>query len=58
MNTETSPWPGLYNGLSKEDEVAESVSQQRRRAVDAPSNECDHSMQGSIANDLADRASQ
>ncbi|KAF2445882.1 hypothetical protein P171DRAFT_484536 [Karstenula rhodostoma CBS 690.94] len=55
VNTETSPWPGLYSWLSREDVLAESVSRRRRRAVDAPGDECYTFMQGSIANEQADR---
>lgn len=58
INTETSPWPGLYKGLSREDELAESVSRRRRLAADAPSDECYSFMQGSITNQQANRASQ
>ncbi|KAL5404474.1 hypothetical protein PMIN03_009114, partial [Paraphaeosphaeria minitans] len=56
INTETSSWPGLYTGMSKEDELAESVSRRRQRAVDVSSDECARSMQDSIANEEADRA--
>lgn len=41
-NSETSSWPGLYDGLSTEEEAVEDGLQRRHCAVEAASDEHMH----------------